>query len=279
MAPERSSANCATRWMRAHQILRADDDELGVVARQHGLVVGELAGELAAGEHAAADAEEERLLVVGELEGLGLGGAEQRGELAERLARDQGLLLAGDAFERLAELFDVGETVAVGGDHRHRLGLEHEQRAVERVAALLVRDGEDGLRDHVLQRRDRELEGAGGGKLGHLGEVGAGHADHLGVGAAGADLHPVVVHQLDGDVALGEQLDVVVELARGDGAGAGLFDLGRAAGAQALVEIGGGDGETAGVAFARGGFKEEVREDGDGRLALDDALRGGELPQ
>ena len=73
MAPERSSANCATRWIEPMRSSRADDDELVVVARQHGLVVGELAGELAAGEDAAADAEEERLLVVGKLERLGLG--------------------------------------------------------------------------------------------------------------------------------------------------------------------------------------------------------------
>ena len=122
---------------------------------QDGLVVGELAGELAAGEHAAADAEEERLLVVGELDGLGVGGVEQASELAERLARDEGLLFAGDAFECFAELFDVGEAVAVGGDHGHGLGLEHQQRAVEGVARLFVGDGEDGLRDHVAQRRRR----------------------------------------------------------------------------------------------------------------------------
>ena len=56
----------------AHQVFAAHDDELVVVARQNGLVVGELPGELAAGEHAAADAEEERLLVVGELDGVRL---------------------------------------------------------------------------------------------------------------------------------------------------------------------------------------------------------------
>src|SRR5208283_2279867 len=39
----------------AHQVLGADDDELVVVAREDGLVVGELAGELARGEHASAD--------------------------------------------------------------------------------------------------------------------------------------------------------------------------------------------------------------------------------
>jgi hypothetical protein len=84
-----------------------------------------------------------------------------------------------------------------------------------------------------------------------LGEVGAGHADHLGVGAAGADLHPVVFKQLDGDVAVGQELDVVVELARGDGAGAGLFDLDGGAGADGLVEIGGGDVEAVAFGFER----------------------------
>jgi hypothetical protein len=87
-----------------------------------------------------------------------------------------------------------------------------------------------------------------------------------------ADLHPVVVKQLDGDVAVGQQLDVVVELARGDGAGAGLFDLDGGAGADGLVEVGGGDVEA--VVF---GFDEEVGEDRNGGLALDHALRGREF--
>ena len=42
-----------------------------------------------------------------------------------------------------------------------------------------------------------------------------------------------------------------------------------------LVEVGGGDGERGRPA----GFEEEVREDGDGRLALDDGLGGGELAE
>ena len=84
----------------------------------------------------------------------------------------------------------------------------------------------------------------------------------------------MVVHELHGDVAIGQELDVVVEFARGDGAGAGLLDLRRATGAQRLVEVGGGDGERAVC-----GFEEKVREDGDGRLALDDGLRGGELAE
>ena len=74
----------------------------------------------------------------------------------------------------------------------------------------------------VLSATSGDAGGGDGGKLGNLGIVGARHADHLGVGAAAANLHPVVFKQLDGDVAVGQQLDVVVELARGDGAGAGL---------------------------------------------------------
>jgi hypothetical protein len=74
MAPERSSANWATRWMAAGELAGADDGELGVVARHDGLEVGELAGELAAAEGAMADAEEEGVLVVGEFDLLGVGG-------------------------------------------------------------------------------------------------------------------------------------------------------------------------------------------------------------
>ena len=42
----------------------------------------------------------------------------------------------------------------------------------------------------------------------------------------------------------------------------------------ALVEVGGGDGQ-----LVVRGFEEEVREDGDGRLALDDGLGRGQLAQ
>ena len=228
-----------------HEVFRADDDELGVVAGEDGFVVGELAGELAAGEDAAAYFEEEGLVVVSELERGGVGGGEQAGELGEGLAGDQGLLFAGDAVEGLAQGFDVGEAVTIGGDHGHGLGLEDQEGAVEGVAGLFVGDGEDGLRDHVGQRRGGDFVGSGGGELGDLGEVGAGHADHLGVGATRPDLDPVVVHEFERDVAVAEELDVVVELAGGDGAGSGLFHLRRAGGAEGLVEVGGGDGELA----------------------------------
>ena len=82
----------------------------------------------------------------------------------------------------------------------------------------------------------------------------------------------MVLQQLDADVAIAEQLYVVVKLAGGDGAGAIFFDRGGAAGAQAEVEVGGGDGQ-----LAIGGLKKKIGQDGDGRLALDHALRRSEF--
>ena len=46
-----------------------------------------------------ADAEEERVLVVGEVDLLGLGAREQLLQLLQSLARNQNALLAADAFE------------------------------------------------------------------------------------------------------------------------------------------------------------------------------------
>ena len=51
--------------------------------------------------------------------------------------------------------------------------------------------------------------------------------------------------------ASGQQLHVVVQLARGDGAGAFLFDLGVAGGAQAEIKIGGGQRQLVAGSFER----------------------------
>ena len=99
-----------------------------------------------------ADAEEERVLVVGKGDLVSVGDGEQLLQLLESLAGDEDALLAADAFEQLIRLFDVGEAMAIGSHHGQRLGLDHQQRAVERVARLLVRDGKDGAVDQRLER-------------------------------------------------------------------------------------------------------------------------------
>jgi len=81
------------------------------------------------------------------------------------------------------------------------------------IADSSLEYGEDRARDESLESNERNAGGGDGRKL-RTGIVGACHANDFGIGAAAADLDPVVVKQLDGNVAVGEQFDVVVEFAR-----------------------------------------------------------------
>ena len=181
--------------------------------------------------------------------------------------------LVRDIHNVLVGLFYVGKAVTIGGNHRQGLSLDDEQGAIQGVARLLVGDGENGARDEGLKRDERNAGGCNRGKLWDLGIVGARHADDFRVGAAAANLHPVVLKQLDGDVAVWKEFDVVVELACGDGAGASLFDLDCSAGADGLVEIGCGDVEAVVL-----GLEKKIRQDWNGGFALDNALRRCEFP-
>ena len=82
----------------------------------------------------------------------------------------------------------------------------------------------------------------------------------------------MVLHELDGDVAVGQQLHVVEKLARRNGAGALFLHARRARRTQRKIKIGGRDGQ----AIAHG-FEEKVRQDRDGRLALHHSGGGGEF--
>ena len=65
-----------------------------------------------------ADAEEQRVLVVGEFHLVSASEtASNCCSSCERLARNQDALFAADAFERFAGLFDKREPVAVGRHH------------------------------------------------------------------------------------------------------------------------------------------------------------------
>jgi hypothetical protein len=124
----------------------------------------------------------------------------------------------------------------------------------------------------VLERHGGDAGGRDGREFRHLRIVGARHAHHLGVRPAGANLHPVVLKQLDRDVAFGQQLDVVVELARRNGAGAWLLDLGLGAGADCLVQIGRGNVQPVAL-----GLDQKIRQNRNRGLALHHTLRRGEL--
>src|ERR1035441_2043851 len=219
-----------------------------------------------------ANTEEERVFVVGKLDLFGVGVGQQLLQLLERLARNEHTLLAADTFEILVGLFDEGEAMAVGCNHGQRLGLDNQQSTVEGVARLLVGDGKDSARDEGLERDERDAGGRDRGELWNLGIIGACHAHDFGVGAAAADLHPVVIKQLDGDVSIGQKLDVIVEFACRNGAGTRLFYLDRGTGANGLVKVSRGNVQA--IVFS---FKEKIRQNRNGGFALDYALRRREF--
>src|SRR4029077_10273891 len=144
--------------------------------------------------------------------------------------------------------------------------LEDHQRAVQGVARFFKRNCERGFGDqpghhargdlHKSVRESRER-----------GEIILGHSHELVGLAVGDDLHPVVLELLQADLALGKKADKLEKFLRRDRRRAILLDLGLAGGADGELEVGGGDGEAAALRFA-----EKVRENGDGGLALDDAL-------
>jgi hypothetical protein len=272
MAPERSSANCATRWMAADSSLERTTANL-VLSR--GITASKLGNWPESLRVLSVRWPTRKKSVCSSSANSTFSASEAESNCCSSWSALRGMRTRFSPLmpsRTLVGLFDVGQPVAVGGHHGQRLGLDDQQRAVERVARLLIRDGEDGARDERLQRQGGDAGDGDRRKLGHLGIVGARHADHLGVRAAAANLHPVVVEQLDGDVAFGQQLDVVVELARGNGAGARLLHLGRGAGADGLVEVGGRDVEPVAL-----GLDEKVRQNRNGGLALDHALRRGKL--
>ena len=62
-----------------------------------------------------------------------------------------------------------GQAVAVGGDKRHLLGLQHEQRAIEVVARVLAGDRKLRLGNHLRERGTlddglRDARGFGDGR-------------------------------------------------------------------------------------------------------------------
>ena len=188
-------------------------------------------------------------------------------KLLKSLAGNEDALFSADAFKYLVGLFNEGETMAVCGYHGEGLCLDDQERAVEGVARLLVGDGEDGASDEGLEGRQRDAGDGERRKLWHLGIVGACHADDLGIRSAAADLNPVILKQLDGDVSVGQQLDVVIEFSGGNRAGAGLFYLDCGTGANGLIEVSRSDVEAVVLCL-----EEKVGQDRNGGLAFDNAL-------
>ena len=84
----------------------------------------------------------------------------------------------------------------------------------------------------------------------------------------------MILEKLETDFFLGKQADEIEKLLRRNRAGAFFFHLRFAGGADAQLEVGGGDRQAVSLRF-----EKKIREDGDCGLALDDALRQLELSE
>ena len=161
--------------------------------------------------------------------------------------------------------------MAVGGNHGERAWLQHQQRAIQRVTGFFERNREGGLGDGIGEQlcgnfHQRVRESRQGG------EIIFGHTHELVIAAIADDVHPMIFEELEFHFSFGEQAQQLEKFLGRDGAGAFFFYFGIAGGADAEFQIGGRDGEA--VAFR---LHQKIREDGNGGLALDDALRQFEL--
>ncbi len=200
-------------------------------------------------------------------------------QLRERLLRDQRLDLLGVAVRAVAvrrrlELaaLDVGQAVAVGGDHPHVRAEQAEEGAVERVARLLLRDREDRAVDHRPQHVGRKVV-LRRGPLGNGGEVLSRLTDHLELRARALDRDPVVGLLFEVDRRVGQAADDVEELSRADDHRARLGDGCGGPGSEAHVEVRAENRDSIGA----GGLHEQIRENGNRVLLLDDALNKVQL--
>ena len=148
--------------------------------------------------------------------------------------------------------------------------------AGEDGAGVLEGGGEDDLADGVAQRLGGDAgDGAlgGGGDGGEFARVGAVHG---GVGAVAPDLDAGArLERPDADGLGFEGVDEVVEETGGDGDAALGLDLGADPGADADLEVGGGEFDASGV-----GGDEDVLGDGQRGARRDGALDDAEaLPE
>src|SRR6266849_1769751 len=249
------------------QLAAFQNDGLIVLPRQHGLVVGKLTGEHARNQQPRPHLEEEVVVVAGKLDLAVVAGFSRKPlDLHHGLLGHEQPHFTVEACE-LVVGFGHGQAVAVGGYHRKRLGFEDQQAAIQRIARLLHGNGKRRLGDQGAQQFRRNLhQRVGKHRDGR--EVILRHAHHLVSLAVADDLDPVVFEQLEADLLLRQQTHQFEQFFSRDRGGAVFLDLGFARRADAQLEVGGRNCQPAALSLA-----EQVRQDGDGGLALHHALR------
>ena len=108
---------------------------------------------------------------------------------------------------------DQRQAMAVGGDQAHRVGPQHEQRAVQEIPRVFAGDRKLRLRDHLLDGAARQRRARRAAGFGQRRKILARQRLHPRVEPIGGDLHAALVFG-DADVGVGQRLDDLVELLR-----------------------------------------------------------------
>ncbi len=164
-------------------------------------------------------------------------------------------------------LLDEGETAAVGGDDGEFVFLEAEENAVEDIAAFVGGDRVGSAFEHVLENALLDFEGFGTVALGERGEIFLGEADDAKEGGAGGDGGDLLGVDFEGEFGGGQFADDAEETAGGKRGRSAFDDFGFDGGADAGVEVGGGDDQ-----FAIRGLNQSITQDGERGAGADNVL-------
>ena len=166
----------------------------------------------------------------------------------------------------LARHRNQGQPVAIGRDEGHRVRLQDEERAIQKIAGVFAGDGELRLRHHLLDDIPRQLGAERATRLRQRRKVLARQRLHPRVETIGSDLDAVLVF-LDSNVGVWQRLHDLVELLCRQRQSTALRDRRGTPTAQSNLEVGGEELHLVAVRL-----EQHIREDRNRVLAFDDAL-------
>ena len=193
--------------------------------------------------------------------------------LRGRMTRILAVLHVAALLALLARHGDEREAMAVGRHQAHRIGPQHQERAVEEVARVLSRDRELRLRHHLLDDVARERRDDLAAGVGQRREILARQRLHARVESIGGHLHAAFV-LFDAHVRFRQRLHDLVQLLRRECQRTALGDRRSALAPEADLEI-----RREKLHLVPGRLEQHVRENRNRVLALDDALEELQLAQ
>ena len=259
---------------RAGQSIALEIDLLVVSGRNDALVGGELRVYRAGDELPPVDFEEQVTLAAG-VPHVALPVRQQSRQLAERLLRQD---RPDFALRNVASVPLRGgqrQAVAVGCDQAHRAGLEHEQRAVQKIARVLPRDRELRLHHHAPQGLPSHRLRTVSAGIRQRRKILSGQSLHPGIETVRRHVDGTVRSRLEPDLRVRQRPDNLEQLLGRNRQRPGAGDRRLALAPQPDFEIGRQQAHAAGVVR----LEQHVPENRNGVLALDDPLAELKLVQ